>query len=199
MEIINNNTEKNLKELFENLGSGNKFDNKFLAERKIFLWGPVMDYSAKYITERLMFLESESDKEITFYINSPGGSVTAGMIIYDVMQMMKSPVSTVCIGLAASMGSLLLSGGTKGRRFIYPSGQVMIHQPSIGGYMQGQASDIAITANEIIKTKKMGAEILAKNCGQTYEKIMADFDRDYWMEAQESVDYGIVDGIISKV
>jgi ATP-dependent Clp protease protease subunit len=152
MEILNNNTEKSLKELFENLGSGNKFDNKFLAERKIFLWGPVMDYSAKYITERLMYLES-----------------------------------------------LLLSGGTKGRRFIYPSGQVMIHQPSIGGYMQGQASDIAITAKEIIKTKKMGAEILAKNCNQTYEKIMADFDRDYWMEAQESVDYGIVDGIIERV
>jgi ATP-dependent Clp protease protease subunit len=114
------------------------------------------------------------------------------------MQMISSPVSTICMGLAASMGSLLLSHGEKGRRFIFPSGRVMIHQPSIGG-AQGSASDLAITAREIKRTKELGARILAENCGQTFEKVMKDFDRDYWMTAQESIGYGIVDGILEKL
>ncbi len=180
--------------------SGAKFEKEFLAQRKVFLWGAVHDESAKYVVDRLLYLEAKDPgKEITFYINSPGGVVTSGMIIYDTMQMISSPVSTVCIGLAASMGSILLSGGKKGRRFIYPSGRVMIHQPAIGGYIQGQASDIAITAKEILKTKELGAKILAQNCGKSVEQIMKDFDRDYWMNAEESVAYGIVDEIVTKI
>ncbi|MCU0437476.1 MAG: ATP-dependent Clp protease proteolytic subunit [Raineya sp.] len=192
--------DKSLRELFEDLSSGNKFDNKFLEQRKVFLWGAVHDGSAKYIVDRLLYLEAQKPgEEITFYINSPGGVVTSGMIIYDTMKMISSPVKTVCIGLAASMGSILLSGGAKGKRLIYPSGRVMIHQPAIGGYIQGQASDIAITAKEILKTKELGARILADNCGKSFEQLMQDFDRDYWMDAQESVAYGIVDGIVDKI
>ncbi len=194
------NNEKSLKELLESLGSGNKFENQFLEQRKIFLWGAVHDGSAKYIVDRLLYLDAQAPgEEITLLINSPGGVVTSGMIVYDMMQMIQSPVSTVCIGLAASMGSILLSGGAKGRRFIYPSGRVMIHQPSIGGTFQGQATDIAITAKEIVKTKEMGARILADNCGKSFEEIMSDFDRDYWMSAEESLKYGIVDGVIEKI
>jgi len=190
---------QDLRELFEEL-SGNKFDRDFLKQRKIFLWGAVHDGSSKYIVDRLLYLEAQKPgEEITLYINSPGGVVTSGMIVYDTMQMISSPVSTVCIGLAASMGSILLSGGAKGRRFIYPSGRVMIHQPAIGGYIQGQASDIAITAKEIIKTKELGAKILADNCGKSLEQVMKDFDRDYWMSAEESLAYGIVDGLVDKI
>ena len=189
--------EKPLKELIENI-SGSRFDKKFLNERKIFLWGVVDDDSARSIVNRLLYLEADSPgKEITLFINSPGGVVTSGMIIYDTMEMISSPVSTVCMGLAASMGSILLSAGEKGKRYIWPHGKVMIHQPSIG-MIQGQASDLEIRAREIIKTKEMGAKILAENCGQTIDKVKQDFDRDYWMDAGESVDYGIVDKVIDK-
>jgi ATP-dependent Clp protease protease subunit len=144
---------------------------------------------------RLLYLDSiEPGKEISFIINSPGGYVTSGMAIYDTIKSIKSPVSTICMGLAASMGSILLSVGAKGKRFIYPNAKVMIHQPSGGA--QGQSSDIEIQAREILKTKEIGARILAENCGQTMEKIMKDFDRDHWMDATESVAYGIVDGVI---
>jgi len=138
-------------------------------------------------------LDSLNNEEIKFYINSPGGYVTSGFSIYDTIKAIKSPVSTICTGLAASMGSLLLSAGEKGRRFIQPHARVMIHQPSGGA--RGQASDIEITAQEIIKTKELSAKILAENCGQDYDKVMKDFNRDHWMGAEESVDYGIVDGI----
>ena len=189
-----------VKDLLENLSDTRLFHKKFLEKRKVFLWGPVMDASARDVVNRLMYLESDKPgEEITLYINSPGGVVTSGMVIYDTIQMISSPVSTVCMGLAASMGSILLSVGAKGRRFIYPSGRVMIHQPSIGGLIQGAATDIAIHAKEIVKTKEMGARILAENCGQPFEKIMKDFDRDYWMDACESVEYGIVDGILDKI
>ncbi len=182
----------------EKLMGGWMFDKKFIEQRKVFLWGVVDDKSAKDITNRLLYLEAlEPGKEITFYINSPGGMVTSGMVVYDAMQMISSPVSTVCMGMAASMGSILLSGGTKGRRFVFPHGEVMIHQPSGGG--QGTSADLEIMAEQVRKTKLMGAELLAKNCGQTVEKIMADFDRDYWMDAKESVAYGIVDGILDKL
>ncbi len=182
----------------EKMMSSWQFDKKFIEHRKIFLWGVVDDKSAKDITNRLMYLEAiDPGKEITFYINSPGGMVTSGMVIYDTMQMISSPVSTVCMGMAASMGSILLSGGTKGKRFIFPHGEVMIHQPSGGG--QGTSADLEIMAGQIKKTKLMGAEILAKNCGQSVEKVMKDFDRDYWMDANESVAYGIVDAVLSKI
>ncbi len=182
----------------EKMISAAKFDQKFIEQRKIFLWGAVDERSAKDITSRLLYLDAvDPGKEITFYINSPGGVVTHGMVIYDTMRMIKSPVSTICMGMAASMGSILLSGGTKGRRFIFPSGEVMIHQPSGGG--QGTSADLEIMADQIRKIKEMGARILAENCGQTFEKVMKDFDRDYWMDAKESVAYGIVDGVIEKL
>ena len=182
----------------EKMMSGWMFDKKFIEQRKVFLWGVVDDKSAKDITDRLMYLEAlDPGKEITFYINSPGGMVTSGMVIYDTMQMISSPVSTVCMGMAASMGSILLSGGTKGRRFIYKHGEVMIHQPSGGG--RGTSADLEIMAVQIKKTKEMGAKILADNCGQTYEKVMKDFDRDYWMDSAESIAYGIVDGVMEKI
>jgi ATP-dependent Clp protease protease subunit len=184
--------------MMENMVSGARFDKKFIEQRKIFLWGVVDDRSAKDITARLMFLDAiDPGKEIKFYINSPGGVVTSGMVIYDTMQMIKSPVSTICMGMAASMGSILLSGGEKGKRFIFPHGEVMIHQPSGGG--QGTSADLEIMAEQIKKIKKLGARILADNCGQTFEKVMKDFDRDYWMGAEESVKYGIVDGIVSSL
>lgn len=171
-----------------------QIQERLLEERKIFLWGMVNDESAKHVIDRLLYLDLQNTKEIQLIINSPGGYVTSGFAIYDTIKQMKSPVSTVCSGLAASMGSILLSVGEKGRRFIQPHAKVMIHQPSGGA--QGQASNIEIQAKEIIKTKEIGAKILAENCGQEFDKVMKDFDRDYWMDAQESVDYGIVDGII---
>jgi ATP-dependent Clp protease protease subunit len=182
----------------EKMMGGMVFDKKFIEQRKIFLWGVVDDKSAKDITNRLLYLEAmDPGKEITFYINSPGGVITSGMVIYDTMKMIKSPVSTVCMGMAASMGSILLSGGEKGKRFIFPHGEVMIHQPSGGG--QGTSSDLEIIAVQILKAKELGAKILAENCGQAYDKVMEDFDRDYWMDAAESKKYGIVDGILNKL
>lgn len=169
-------------------------DNKLLEERKIFLWGMVDDKSAHHIVDRLMYLDALSKKEIELYINSPGGFVTAGFSIYDTMRQIKSPVSTICTGLAASMGSLLLSAGEKGKRFIQPHARVMIHQPS--GGVRGPASDIAITAQEILKTKELSAKILAENSGQPYEQVLKDFNRDHWMGSEESVAYGIVDAIL---
>ncbi|MDT0647495.1 ATP-dependent Clp protease proteolytic subunit [Zunongwangia sp. F260] len=171
-------------------------DAKFLKERKVFLWGMVNDKTAKHVIDRLMYLDLDGDEEIQFFINSPGGYVTDGFAIYDTIQSLNSPVSTICTGLAASMGSILLSVGTKGRRFIQPHAKVMIHQPSGGA--RGQASNIEIQANEILKTKELSARILAENCDQDYDRVMKDFNRDYWMDADESLDYGIVDGILKK-
>jgi ATP-dependent Clp protease protease subunit len=182
----------------EKMISAAQFDKKFIEQRKIFLWGVVDDRSAKDITARLLYLDAiDPGKEIKFYINSPGGVVTSGMVMYDTMQMISSPVSTICMGMAASMGSILLSGGKKGRRFIYPHGEVMIHQPSGGG--QGTSADLEIMAEQIRKIKHLGAKILADNCGQPFEKVMKDFDRDYWMDAEESVKYGIVDAVLNKI
>lgn len=163
-------------------------------DRTIYLWGQVDDHSARHVVDRLMYLDSMNNEEIKLYINSPGGYVTSGFSMYDTIKAIKSPVSTICTGLAASMGSILLSAGEKGRRFIQPHARVMIHQPSGGA--RGQASDIEITAQEILKTKELSAKILADNCGQKFEKVMKDFNRDHWMGAEESVKYGIVDGVI---
>ncbi len=168
---------------------------KFLEQRKVFLWGPVDDESARDIVSRLLYLEAlDPGEKITLYINSPGGIITSGYSILDTMNLISSPVSTVCMGLAASMGSILLSAGQKGERYIYPLGEVMIHQPSIE-YLQGRASDIEIHARQIAKSKEIAAEILAKNCNQSIEQILKDFDRDYWMDARESIAYGIVDKV----
>ena len=168
-------------------------DSKLLEDRKVFLWGQVDDKSAKHVVDRLMYLDSLETKDIHLYINSPGGYVTAGFSIYDCIESLNSDVSTICTGLAASMGSILLSVGAKGKRFIQPNAKVMIHQPSGGA--RGRASDIEITAQEILKTKELSAKLLADNCGQDYEKVLKDFNRDHWMDAEESVAYGIVDGI----
>lgn len=171
-----------------------KIDDQQMEDRTIFLWGMVDDKSARHVVDRLMYLDALSNEEIKLYINSPGGYVTSGFSMYDTIKAIKSPVSTICTGLAASMGSILLSAGEKGRRFIQPHARVMIHQPSGGA--RGQASDIEITAQEIIKTKELSAKILAENCGQKFDKVMKDFNRDHWMGAEESVEYGIVDGIL---
>lgn len=169
-------------------------DSKLIEERKVFLWGQVDDKSAKHVIERLMYLDALETKDIHLYVNSPGGYVTSGFAIYDCMKALKSDVTTICTGFAASMGSIILSAGTKGKRFIQPHARVMIHQPSGGA--RGPASDIQITAQEIILTKELSAKILADNCGQKFEKIMKDFNRDHWMGADESVAYGIVDKVL---
>lgn len=177
-----------------------KSDELFYKKRSVYLWGGVDDRSAKDIVNRLLLLDADKPgEEIKFFINSPGGVVTSGMVIYDVMQMIQSPVSTYCMGLAASMGSILLSGGAKGKRFIFPHGEVMIHQPSLGGYFQGVSADLEIHAIQIKKTKELGAKILSKNCGQKYDRVLRDLERDYWMDAKEAIEYGIVDKIIDKL
>ena len=177
-----------------------KMEQLFLKNRSVYLWGPVEDKSARDIVSKLLLLDADKPgKEIKFYINSPGGVVTSGMVIYDTMQMIQSPVTTICMGLAASMGSILLSGGVKGKRVIYPHGEVMIHQPSIGGYFQATSADIEIHAKQMQRTKEISAQILANNTGKSLERILKDFDRDYWMDAKEAVEYGIVDGVVDKL
>ena len=202
--IRNDNEEETPKELPENpmekMMSSWQFDKKFIEQRKIFLWGVVDDKSAKDVVSKLLLLDADKPgEEIKFYINSPGGVVTSGMVMYDTMQMIQSPVSTICMGLAASMGSILLSGGVKGRRFIFPHGEVMIHQPSLGGYIKGVSTDLEIQAEQTKRVKEIGATILANNCGKTIEQIMKDFDRDYWMNAKQAVEYGIADKLVDKL
>lgn len=171
--------------------------SRLLNERIVFLGDEVNSDTASLVIAQLLFLESEDpDKDISLYINSPGGSVTAGMGIYDTMQYIKCDVSTICVGMAASMGAFLLAGGAKGKRMILPNAEVMIHQPSGGA--QGQATEIQITAEWILRTKKNLAKILAENCKQPFEKVMADTERDYWMSTEQALDYGLVDHIFQK-
>ena len=171
--------------------------SRLLRERLIFLVGPVTDQTANLVVAQMLFLESENpDKDIHFYINSPGGSVSAGLSIYDTMQFVKPDVSTMCIGLAASMGSFLLMAGAKGKRAALPNSRVMIHQPSGGA--QGQAADIEIQAREILKTREQLNRIYAERTGQSVEKIAADMERDYWMSPSEAKDYGLIDQVLDK-
>ena len=177
-----------------------RMEKYFYDTRSIYLWGVVDDKSAKDVVTKLLLLEADNPgKEIKFYISSPGGSVTSGMVIYDMMKAVTSPISTICMGLAASMGSILLSAGEKGKRYIFPHGEVMIHQPSLGGHIQAVSADMEIHAEQILRTKEMGARILAENTGQTIERIKKDFERDYWMDAEKSIEYGIVDKIMTKL
>jgi len=177
-----------------------KMEKFFFEQRAVYLWGVVEDKTAREVVTKLLLLDADKPGEdIKFFINSPGGVVTSGMVIYDTLRMLKSPVSTICMGLAASMGSILLSAGAKGKRYIYPHGEVMIHQPSLGGYMQGVSADLEIQAKQIKKTKEIGARILAENCGKKFEQVMKDFDRDYWMDAKEAIEYGIVDQQVDKL
>ncbi len=169
--------------------------SRLLKERIIFLGEEVTNVSANLIVSQLLFLESEDPgKDIQFYINSPGGSVTDGMAIYDTMNYIKCDVSTICMGMAASMGAFLLSGGTKGKRFALPNAEIMIHQPSGGA--QGQATEISIAAEHILKTKQKLNQILANNTGKPIDVIAVDTERDNWMSAQEAKDYGLIDEII---
>ena len=171
--------------------------SRLLKDRIIFLGDEVNEVSASLIFAQLLFLESEDpNKDVHLYINSPGGVITAGMAIYDTMQYIKCDVSTICIGMAASMGAFLLAGGAKGKRYALPNSEVMIHQPSGGA--QGQATEIQITAEWILRTKKKMNEILAANTGNSFERIAADTERDKWMTAQEALDYGIIDRIIDN-
>ena len=171
--------------------------SRLLKDRIIFLGEEVTDVSASLIVSQLLFLESEDpNKDISLYINSPGGSVTAGMAIYDTMQYIKCDVSTICMGMAASMGAFRLAGGAKGKRMALPNAEIMIHQPSGGA--QGQATDIKIVADHILKTKKKLNEILAANTGQPLEVIAADTERDNYMSAEEAVAYGLIDSIVTK-
>ena len=171
--------------------------SRLLNDRIIFLSDEVNDTTASLVVAQMLFLEAQDpDKDISFYINSPGGSVTAGMAIYDTMQFIKCDVSTICIGMAASMGAFLLSSGTKGKRFALPHSEVMIHQP-LGG-ARGQASDIQIQAEQILKTKAMLNQILAENTGKPLQIIERDTDRDNYMTAQEAMEYGLVDKVIAK-
>ena len=177
-----------------------KIEKYFFDRRSVHLWGVVDDKSARDVVTKMLLLDADKPgEEIRFYINSPGGVVTSGMVIYDTMRMLQSPVATICMGLAASMGSILLSGGAKGKRYIYPHGEVIIHQPSLGGHIQGVSTDLEIQAKQTKRVKDLGAKILADNCGKTTQQIMKDFDRDYWMNAKEAIEYGIVDQIVEKI
>ncbi len=172
--------------------------SRLLKERIIFLGEEVNDVSANLVVAQLLFLESEDpSKDISLYINSPGGSISAGMAIYDTMQYIKCDVSTICVGMAASMGAFLLAGGAKGKRKALPNAEILIHQP-LGG-AQGQATEIEIAARHILKTKERMNRILAENTGKSYEDLVKDTDRDNWMTAQEAVEYGLIDSVIEKV
>ncbi len=174
--------------------------SSFLKSRKIFLWGEVSDRSARDLTEKLLYLENANPgEEITFYINSPGGSITAGMAIFDTMQLISSPITVVVTGMAASMGSILLCGASKGRRLLYPHSRVLIHQPLITGRMQASAVDINIQAQEMEKLREELNGILAKTSGQPLEKIQKDTDRDFYLNAVEAIEYGLADQIINDI
>lgn len=177
-----------------------KAEELFYKSRSIYFWGEVDDKSCEKAVNQLLLLEADQPgEEIKLYINSPGGVVTSGMTLYDTISLIKSPVSTICMGLAASMGSMLLSVGQKGKRYIFPNGRVMIHQPSIGGYFQGVSADLEIQAREIQKTKEKLGALLSQNCNQPLERVMEDLERDHWMDAKEAVDYGIADKILKKL
>ena len=173
--------------------------SRLLKDRIIFLSEDVNDVTASLVVAQLLFLEAEApDKDINFYINSPGGSITAGMAIYDTMRYITSDVSTICVGIAASMGAFLLAGGQKDKRFALPNAEILIHQPMIAGGLRGQATDLQIHAEHILRTKLKMNQILSENTGRSLEEVTRDTDRDFYMSAEEALDYGIIDRIISR-
>ncbi|MCK5739929.1 ATP-dependent Clp protease proteolytic subunit [bacterium] len=186
------------KDLEKMLGD-QEVNKKFLDDRMIFLWGEVSDKSAEEIVKKLLFLDARKKQDIKLLINSPGGSVTAGMAIYDAMQNIKSDVSTICMGLAASMGALLLAAGTANKRFAWPHSRILIHQPMIAGQIVAPASDIKIQAEEMMRTKAMLNDILVSHTGQPLEKVKKDTDRDYFMSAEEAAKYGMIDKVIKTL
>ncbi len=182
--------------VYDEKGKGNDVFSCNLESRVIHMVGEVTDEMAASVVAQLLHLASAGDEDIYLYINSPGGSVSAGMAIYDTMQYIEPDVATVCLGRAASMGAVILSGGAKGKRMILPHGEVMIHQPS--GGMEGQASELLIAAEHIKETKKMLNELLSENCGKAYEQVVQDTERDFWMRAGDALEYGVVDTILTK-
>ncbi len=179
---------------------GAMIQKKFLEQRKIFLWGAVTDETAKDLTEKLLYLETTAPgTDITFYMNTPGGSITAGMAVYDTIKMISSPVTILVTGMAASMGSILLSAAKKGRRYVFPHARVLIHQPLITGRMVGPASDINIQAQEMEKLRKELNQILATASGQSFDKVAKDSDRDFYLNAEEAIAYGLADKIVDKL
>ncbi len=193
-----NENEKDNKEIKTPLS--NEIKKRFLDERKIFLWDSVTDESAAEIVEKLLYLDMlDSSKEITFYMSTPGGSISAGMSIYDTMKLIKAPIKVVVTGIAMSMGSILLSAAPKGKRFLFPSARVMIHQPLIMGQMSGTAVDMHIQAMELERMREELNKILADASGQPLDKIAADTDRDFFMTAQQAIDYGLADAIVTEL
>ncbi len=194
------NDDSNETENLKKLPLSEMMRRKFLEERKIFFWGEVNDDSARLATEQLLYLEAvDPGKEITIYLNSPGGSITAGMAVYDTMKLISSEIKIVVVGLAASMGSVFLCGGTKGKRLLYPHSRVLIHQPLIMGTMRGAAVDIHIQAQEMEKLREEMNKILAESSGQPIEKIQKDTDRDFYLNAEEAIEYGLADAIVESV
>lgn len=196
--IANDNTNENDDQ--KKLPLTEMMRRKFLKERKIFFWGEVNDDSARVVTEQFLYLESsDPGKEITFYLNSPGGSITAGMAVYDTMQLISSPIKVIVVGLAASMGSIFLCGGNKGKRLLYPHSRVLIHQPLIMGTMRGAAVDIHIQAQEMEKLREEMNRILADASGKPIEQIQKDTDRDFYLNAREAIEYGLADAIVETI
>lgn len=189
--------------VIESSGRGERmFDiySRLLKDRVIFLGGPVTDDSANLIVAQLLFLSNENpEADIHFYINSPGGSVSAGLGVYDTMQFIRCDVSTYCIGMAASMGSLLLMAGTKGKRNVLPNGRVLLHQPLIGGVIEGPATDLGIQAAEMIRTRERLYKIIVDHTGKDIETVTRDCERDKWLDAEESVEYGIADAVLKHI
>ena len=188
--------------VIEQTGAGERsYDifSRLLKDRIVFLDGEINDVTADLVVAQLLFLESQdADKDIWFYINSPGGSISSGMAIYDTMNYIKNDINTMCIGMAASMGSFLLAAGTKGKRFALPNSEIMIHQPAVYGGMQGQATDIKIHADRLIQIKRKLCEIFASNCGKPFEEVERDMERDHFMTAEEALKYGVIDKVIEK-
>lgn len=198
MNFSNEQMNNNIPFVIERSGNGERsYDifSRLLKDRIVFIDGEIHDLNADLVVAQILYLESENpEKDISIYINTPGGSVTAGLAIYDTMQYVKCDIQTICLGQAASMGALLLAGGTENKRFALPSSRVMIHQPS--GGVRGQQSDIAVQANEIIRLKKLSIEFLAQKTKKTIEQISKDIERDFYMSAQEALEYGIVDKVM---
>ena len=191
---------ENKKDEQKSMPLSEEIKKRFLSERKVFLWDSVTDETAADIVEKLLYLDMlDSSKEITFYMSTPGGSISAGMSIYDTMKLIKSPIKVVVTGIAMSMGSILLSAAPKGKRFLFPSARVMIHQPLIMGEMSGSAVDMHIQAQELERMRQELNKILAEASGQPIEKISADTDRDFFMTAQEAIDYGLADEIVTSI
>lgn len=189
--------------VIEKSGRGERaFDiySRLLKDRIIFLGGPVTDDSANLIIAQLLFLSNENaEEDIHFYINSPGGSVSAGLGVYDTMQFIRPDICTYCIGVGASMGSMLLMAGTTGKRFMLPNSRVLLHQPLMGGVMQGQATDLSIQAKEMLRTRKRLFDLMSSHTGQDYEKIARDCERDLWLDAEETVEYGVCDKVLQHL